>query len=135
MNKKKSSALTGKALLINLPVNIRTSGILSLATILMFWMFVASCDNEKERQRDGVQVLNSYNHAIEDYHRRAGELWMTFDHAVITGYNMEQTLWDVVREEHNLDSVEMTFLDEHGEDAFNELKLLISDNFDRKMRK
>jgi hypothetical protein len=113
--------------------NIRIIG--SLFIILMLSISMISCTGEKERQRDTVMVLNNYNRAIEDYQKRAAELWMVFDQSVIVGFGMEQNLWNNVREEHKLDSIEQLFMDKHGEHAFNELQLQISDNFDRKMRR
>jgi len=113
--------------------NIRIIG--SLFIILILTMTMISCTGEKERQRDTVQILNNYNRAIEDYQKRVAELWMVFDQSVIVGLNMEKNLWNMVRKEHKLDSIEQLFMDKHDEHAFNELQLLVSDNFDRKMRR
>ncbi len=135
MNRTYTQAQINKAPLNQLNGNIKIRGIGCLLIMLIFSLSLSSCDGEKERQRDTVQVLAGYNRAIDEYHRHAAELRMTFEHRVIVGYNMEQNLWEVMREEHKLDSIEQAFLDKHGEHAFNELSLLISDNFDRKMRR
>ncbi len=135
MNRKNTQAKINKAPLNQLNDNIRIRGAGYLLIMLTLLFSIVSCNDEKERQQDTVQVLSSYNRAIEEFHRRAAELRMTFDRSVIVGFNMEQNLWEVVREDHKLDSIEQAFFDKHGEHAFNELSLLISDNFDRKMRK
>jgi len=132
MNRKNTQVKITKSPFELLARKMKTPGTSILIIMLLLSLSVVSCDTEKERQRDKVQVLNSYNRAIDDFHQRSTELWMTFDHTVIVGYNMEQTLWELVREDHKLDSVEQAFLNKHGE---HELSLLISDNFDRKMRK
>jgi len=119
MNRKNAQAKITIAPFELLARKMKTPGASILIIMLMLSLSMVSCDTEKERQRDNVQVLNSYNRAIDDFHQRSTELWMTFDHTVIVGYNMEQTLWEMVREDHKLDSIEQAFMNKHGEHATN----------------
>ncbi len=135
MSRKLTPAQISKTPRNQLTSKIKTIYIGGLIIMLMLSISMISCGGEKERQRDTVQTLNNYNRAIEDYQKRVAELWMVFDQSVIVGFGMEQNLWNIVREEHKLDSIEQLFMDKHGEHAFNELQLQISDNFDRKLRR
>jgi hypothetical protein len=106
---------------------------LILVILTTFAMASTSCN--KSLKNDTNTILVAYNDAIADYHKAINSANLIFDQRTIQLFNLNQTAWDNVSKEHKIDSLMNWFYEKHGPEAYNELLLIVDDNFNEKVNK
>jgi hypothetical protein len=96
-------------------------------------LITISCTNIIEE--DTNKVLVQYNDAIAQFHKKIAETQTWLDKETMTGLNMYQGTWTHFQKEYKLDSLMNWFHQKHGDKEFNKLRIIVDDNFYRKMKK
>ena len=105
---------------------------ISRAFILVFILAVSSkCSNGIED--DTNIVLIRYNEAISAYHKDIAMAKTIYSASNMSGLNMYQAVWNQKGKEYQLDTLMVWFYERHGEKAYNRLRIIVDDNFDKKM--
>ena len=103
------------------------------SAILLMAFMTTSCGNAIEE--DTNKVLVQYNDAIAQYHQYIAETQSWLDHGTMTGLNIYQGTWDKVQKDYKLDSLLNWYYEKHGEKEYNKLRIIVDDNFNRKINK
>ena len=103
------------------------------SAILLMAFMTTSCGNAIEE--DTNKVLVQYNDAIAQYHQYISETQSWLDHGTMTGLNIYQGTWDKVQKDYKLDSLLNWYYEKHGEKEYNKLRIILDDNFNRKINK
>jgi len=96
---------------------------------------IATTSCNKTLKNDTNTILVAYNDAIADYHNAINSANVIFDQRTMQIFNLNQTAWDNVAKEHKIDSLMNWFYEKHGPEAYNELRLLVDENFNEKVNK
>ncbi|MBG0783139.1 MAG: hypothetical protein H0S84_12790 [Bacteroidales bacterium] len=106
-----------------------------LILVMLATLIMAATSCNKSIKTDTNTVLVAYNDAIADYHNAINSANLFFDQRTIQLFNLNQTAWDNVAKEHKIDSLMNWFYEKHGPEAYNELLLIVDDNFNEKVNK
>lgn len=100
-----------------------------------------SCgESEKEKiEKETAKIIVAYNDAIATHKKEVRETinganLFGIDVDFFNGANWRQKGWDTLRVFYKLDSLEMSFKKNFGEDNFNILKVKIDENWNNKMQ-
>ncbi len=106
-----------------------------LILVMLATLAIATTSCNKSIKNDTNTILVAYNDAIADYHNAINSANVIFDQRTMQIFNLNQTAWDNVAKEHKIDSLMNWFYEKHGPEAYNELRLLVDENFNEKVNK
>jgi hypothetical protein len=106
-----------------------------LILVMLATLALATTSCNKSLKNDTNTILVTYNDAIVDYHKAISSARLLLDQRSMEIFNINQTTWDNVSQEHKIDSLMNWFYEKHGPEAYNELRLIVDDNFNEKVNK